>query len=213
MPAEMRPREKLIKKGVSYLSDPELIAIMLGSGIKGKGIVKLSEEIVKKIDEEGYETDIENFMKITGIGKAKSATLAAAFEFSRRRMLPSPKKISKPQDIISAVNHYADRRQEYFLCLSLNGAHEINHIRVVSVGLVNRALVHPREVFAEPIHDRAAAVICAHNHPSGNTEPSREDKEVTKILKKSGEILGIALLDHIIFSEKSYYSFAEEGEL
>lgn len=97
--------------------------------------------------------------------------------------------------------------------LSLNGAYEISHIRVVSIGLVNRTMVHPREVFAQPVQDRAAAVICAHNHPSGNTEPSKEDEDVTKLLKNAGKLLGIELLDHIIFSTKGYYSFAENGKL
>ena len=85
------------------------------------------------------------------------------------------------------------------------------HIRVVSVGLVNRTIVHPREVFADPLKDRAAAVICCHNHPSGNTTPSPEDREVTKTLKEAGETLGIQLLDHIIFSDRGYFSFLEQG--
>ncbi len=114
---------------------------------------------------------------------------------------------------IPVIRHYANRRQETFLSVSLNGAHEVIKIRVVSIGLVNRTLVHPREVFADPLADRAAAVICAHNHPSGNTDPSPDDREVTDILKKAGKILGIELLDHIIFSEAGFYSFLEKGEI
>lgn len=213
IPPEKRPREKLLRNGPSALSDSELVAIMLGSGIKGKNILHLAGEIVRKLDKEGCSPDIASLMKINGLGQAKASVLAAALEYSRRIMLPGAGKVREPQDILKAVNHYADRPQEYFLCLSLNGAHEISHIRVVSIGLVNRTMVHPREVFAQPVQDRAAAVICAHNHPSGNTEPSKEDADVTRILKNAGRILGIELLDHIIFSTKGYYSFAENGEL
>jgi len=213
IPPEKRPREKLLRNGPSALSDSELVAIMLGSGIKGKNILNLAGEIVRKLDKEGCSPDIASLMKINGLGQAKASVLAAALEYSRRIMLPGAGKVREPEDILKAVNHYADRPQEYFLCLSLNGAHEISHIRVVSIGLVNRTMVHPREVFAQPVQDRAAAVICAHNHPSGNTEPSKEDADVTRILKNAGRILGIELLDHIIFSTKGYYSFAENGEL
>jgi DNA repair protein RadC len=111
------------------------------------------------------------------------------------------------------VRHYGDRRQEHFLCISLNGANEVITTRVVSVGLVNKTQVHPREVFAEPITDRASAVILAHNHPSGNLSPSKEDLQITRQLKEAGETLGITVLDHIIFSQKGHYSFLEQGEL
>ena len=213
MPPEERPREKLLSCGAAYLSDTELMAVMLGSGIKGKDIFALSEEIVREVDNRGTGIGIEELIRIQGLGLAKATTLAASFEFVRRRLLPSTMRIRFPKDILPAVAHYADRPQEYFICLSLNGAHEITHTRVVSIGLVNRTMVHPREVFADPIKDRAAAIICAHNHPSGSTEPSKEDRDVTEMIKQAGKILGIELLDHIIFSPRGYYSFAEKKEL
>jgi DNA repair protein RadC len=107
----------------------------------------------------------------------------------------------------------ADRKQEHFLCISLNGAYEVIAVRTVSVGLVNKTQVHPREVFADPLTDRATAIIVAHNHPTGNLTPSKEDIAITRQLKSAGEILGIKLLDHIIFSHKGYYSFMENNEL
>jgi DNA repair protein RadC len=113
--------------------------------------------------------------------------------------------------VLPLIRHYADRRQEHFLCVSLNGANEIIATRVVSVGLVNKTQVHPREVFADPITDRASAVIVAHNHPSGSLEPSKEDIDITGQLRSAGEILGIRLLDHVIFNSKGYYSFLEKG--
>jgi DNA repair protein RadC len=139
--------------------------------------------------------------------------IAASLEFARRILCPGTHRIRFPADVLPLVRHYADRKQEHFLSLSLNGAHEVAATRVVSVGLVNRALVHPREVFAEALVDRAAAVVVAHNHPSGNVEPSPEDREVTIRLQKAGRTLGIALLDHIVFSQTGYFSFLEQGEL
>jgi len=107
----------------------------------------------------------------------------------------------------------ADRKQEHFLCISLNGANEVIATRTISVGLVNKTQVHPREVFADPITDRASAIIIAHNHPTGGLAPSKEDIEITMRLKKAGETLGIKLLDHIIFSHKGHYSFLENNDI
>ena len=115
--------------------------------------------------------------------------------------------------MLPAIRHYADRKQEHFLSVSLNGAHEIIAVRVVSIGLVNRTIVHPREVFADPLTDRAAAVVVAHNHPSGQVQPSMEDRDVTRRLKSAGDTLGMKLLDHVVFSTLGYYSFLEHGEL
>jgi DNA repair protein RadC len=118
--------------------------------------------------------------------------------------------MSFPPDFLPLIWHYGDRKQEHFICISLNGANEVMAHRVVSVGLVNKTQVHPREVFAYPM-DRASAIIVAHNHPSGGIIPSKDDIEITSQLKAAGETLGIKLLDHIIFNQKDYYSFLEKG--
>ncbi len=144
--------------------------------------------------------------------RLKVKRIAAAFELARRRIRPEGLKITFPPDVLPLIRHYADRKQEHFLCLSLNGANEVITSRVVSVGLVNKTQVHPREVFVDPITDRAAAIIVAHNHPAGSVMPSPEDIEVTEQLKAAGETLGIRLLDHIIFNQKEYYSFLEKDE-
>jgi DNA repair protein RadC len=146
-----------------------------------------------------------------GVGDAKSALVLAALEYARRRIKPEGAKIETPADLLPHVRHYADRKQEHFLCASINGANEILNIRVVSIGLVDRSPVHPREVFADALMDRAAAVIVAHNHPAGSLEPSAADVEITTQLKAAGLILGIPLLDHIIFNRTGYYSFLETG--
>jgi DNA repair protein RadC len=213
MPLEERPREKIIDRGVASLSDPELLAVLIGSGIKNSGVEKITAAVLDLVDKQNGRVTPEKLISITGIGKAKAALILAALEFSRRRLCPDRIRIGFPKDVLPLITHYADRKQEHFLCLSLNGAHEVISVRVVSVGLVNRALVHPREVFADPLSDRAAAVVIAHNHPSGNLEPSAEDRTVTKKLQNAADILGINFLDHIIFSRLGYYSFLEKGEL
>ena len=134
-------------------------------------------------------------------------------ELARRYIAPAKVRIAFPVDVLPLISHFADRKQEYFLAVSLNGAHEVIATRVVSIGLVNRTVVHPREVYADPITDRAAAIVVAHNHPSGCVDPSREDRDVTRRLVSAGQTLGIQLLDHVIFSTAGYYSFLEKGEL
>jgi DNA repair protein RadC len=111
------------------------------------------------------------------------------------------------------IRHYADRKQERFLSVSLNGAHEVINVRVVTVGLVNRTIVHPREVFADPLSDRCSAICVCHNHPSGNLEPSIEDDDVTTSLETAAAILGIRFLDHLIFSETAFFSYKKENRL
>jgi DNA repair protein RadC len=213
LPQDERPRERLVKKGPQALSDVELIAVLLGRGIEGHDVMSVAEKVLKAIDSNGGTPDSVVLQKIPGMGPAKAALLSAALEFARRRIKPEGFKISFPVDVLPLIQHYADRKQEHFLCVSLNGSNEVINVRVISVGLINKTPVHPREVFAEAITDRASAIIIAHNHPSGTVEPSKEDLEITRQLRSAGEILGIRLLDHIIFNRSAYYSFLEKSEL
>lgn len=208
-----RPREKLMQKGAEGLSDLELLAILLGSGTKGHDVITIAGRILKVLDGGKSSVSLDELRKIEGIGLAKATLIAAALEFSRRRIRPEGLRISFPADVLPLIRHYADRKQEHFFCISINGANEVITSRVITVGLVNKTQVHPREVFADPITDRASAIIVAHNHPSGGLTPSKEDFEITKQLKEAGETLGIKLLDHIIFNHKEYYSFLEHGEM
>jgi DNA repair protein RadC len=208
-----RPREKLQQKGAEALSDLELMAILLGRGIEGHDVMTLARKILKVLDTSNIKLNLDDLQKIDGVGPAKATLIAAAFEFARRRIRPEGLKISFPPDVLPLIQHYADRKQEHFICISLNGANEVITSRVVSVGLVNKTQVHPREVFADPITDRASAIIIAHNHPSGDLKPSKDDISITKQLKSAGETLGIRLLDHIIFNQKGYYSFLESGQI
>ena len=213
IPEDDRPREKLLRKGASALSDQELLAILLGKGTPGMDVMTLASKLARLIDEKGLDVKADDLSQFPGVGDAKSTLILAAIEFARRRIKPEGAKIETPADLLPHVRHYADRKQEHFLCASINGANEVLNIRVVSIGLIDRSPVHPREVFADVIADRASAVIVAHNHPSGGLEPSSSDVNVTSQLKAAGAIVGIELLDHIIFNRTDYFSFLEAGIL
>lgn len=213
MPEADRPREKLLRKGAPALSDRELLAVLLGKGTPAMDVMTLAGKLARLIDEKGLHVKAEDLTQFEGVGNAKAALILAAIEFARRRIKPEGAKIETPSDLLPHIRHYADRRQEHFLCASINGANEVLNIRVVSIGLVDRSPVHPREVFADALADRASAVIVAHNHPSGGVEPSPSDVAITAQLKAAGEILGIELLDHIIFNRTEYFSFLEDGRL
>lgn len=203
------PREKLLQFGPEHLSDLDLTALLLGSGSRERDVLSISREVLEVFDRVGPGIRLQDLTIIRGIGLAKSSIFVAAIEFARRRIRPFGLKVKGPEDVFRLLRHMADRKQEAFLVVSLNGAHEVIASRVVTLGLLNRTLVHPREVFAEPICDRAAAIVLAHNHPSGELRPSEEDRKVTEELIKAGRILGIPILDHLIFSEKDFCSLKE----
>ncbi len=213
IPEADRPREKLLRKGAPALSDQELLAVLLGKGTPGMDVMTLAGKLTRLIDEKGLKVTAEDLTQFEGVGDAKATLILAAMEFTRRRIKPESTKIETPADLLPHVRHYADRKQEHFLCATINGANEILNIRVVSIGLIDRSPVHPREVFADALSDRASAVIVAHNHPSGGLEPSPSDINITAQLKSAGAIVGIDLLDHIIFNRTAYFSFLEDGRL
>lgn len=213
LPKNERPREKLIEKGAQTLTDNELLAVLLGKGTQKHDVLSLSRKIIKIIDRKGINITAEDILNVEGIGTAKAALITAAFEFVRRRIKPEGLKIKFPADVVPLIRHYGDRKQEHFICVSINGANEVMSVRVITIGLINKSHVHPREVFADVISERASAVIIAHNHPVGELAPSKDDIEITNQIKAAGKVLGINLLDHIIFNGKSYYSFAENDIL
>ncbi len=201
-----RPREKLFENGVHTLSDLDLLAVILGKGQRNKPVYHLAAEILPLIDGNFDNSELTDVLSgISGLGPARTAMLIAAREFMRRRFAQPSSRVRGPGDVFSLVRHYSDRPQEHFLCITLNGGGEVIRTRVISIGLLNQSLVHPREVFADAVSDRAASVIAAHNHPSGNLIPSPEDLSVTARLKEAGELLKIPLLDHVIFSHTGYH--------
>ena len=214
MPEEDRPREKLHRSGAQALSDLELMCCVLGRGSRQKPVQDLAQEILDEVDSCTDGTmSVSALEKIAGLGSAGASVICASLELGRRLFPARRRCLGRPEDVFSHIRHYGDRKQEHMICILLNGALEVMATEVVSIGLVNRTVVHPREVFAEAVRLRATAVVVAHNHPSGNLTPSTDDLEVTSVLRRAGELLGIQLADHIIFSSDGYHSMAENGEL
>jgi DNA repair protein RadC len=211
LPKGDRPREKMQAKGPQVLTDQELLAVLLGRGTAELDVMAMAARILEVLGENKEHPDLEKLQKIKGVGPARASLVAAALEFARRRIRPEGLKVTFSTDVIPLIRHYADRKQEHFLCISLNGANEVIATRVITVGLANRTQVHPREVFADALTDRASAVILAHNHPSGGVQPSKEDIGITQQLREAGTTLGIRVLDHIIFNQRAHFSFAESN--
>ena len=208
-----KPREKLLNKGVQALKNEELLAILLGSGVQGKDVRKLAKEIVAIMDSDFDKLSLEKLCDIHGLGLAKASQILASIELSKRYLIRSNKRISSAQDVYDELKPFSTKSQEHFLTITLDGASHIINTRTVFIGTLNQSLVHPREVFADAIADRAAGIIIAHNHPSGTLEASRADMEVTRRLKEVSKLVGIELLDHVILSKHGFYSFSDEGLL
>lgn len=206
-----RPQERLEAKGPAHLSDRELLALLLRTGRKGNDVFAIADAVCTVLDQHGLQTRMSELLKIPGVGRAKASILLAALEFARRRLRPATNKIREARDIFLAIRHLADRPQEQFVAITLNGANEILAVRTITTGLVNATQIHPREVFADAIVDRATGLVVAHNHPSGDLTPSEQDIRVTSRLLSAGELLGISLLDHIIFSTADYASLRNLG--
>lgn len=206
-----KPREKLMKKGPKALKSYELMAILLGSGTQGKDVLQLSKEVVTLLDS-GYDTLVFNdLMSVYGLGKAKAAQVLSALELSRRYLVRNCRYIDSAEDVYTELKHYAQKKQEYLIAITLDGGSCMIETRVIGIGTLNQSLVHPREVFADAIADRAAGIVIAHNHPSGSLEPSVADRQVTARLKEVGSMVGIDLLDHVILSKNGFMSMREEG--
>ena len=213
LPELDRPREKLLSKGAMALSDSELLAILIGSGMKGTNALALATKILRKVDLRSDKLDVDALEEIPAVGPAKASRIAAAFELVRRRLQREGARVREAKDVLPFVQQIRDKHQEYFVCLSLNGANEVIENRVVTVGLLDSNQVHPREVYADPLTDRAASIIVAHNHPSGTLEVSPEDVALTDRLARAGKLLGIPLLDHIIVTKRGYLSLKQAGYL
>lgn len=211
MPEHSRPREKLREKGAPALTDEELVAAILGRGMINIDVRTMARQVVSLVREHREKLALEHLTAIPGVKLAKAAQILSAFELARRYLLKDTVKITVARDVLPLVADIAGKQQEYFLCISLNGANEVIEKRVVTIGLLDKSPVHPREVFADVIADRAAAVIFAHNHPSGEPQPSEADLRMHEQLTEAGKILGLRVLDHIIVTRKGYYSFQEAG--
>ncbi|MDD4483474.1 MAG: DNA repair protein RadC [Methanoregula sp.] len=214
VPENDRPREKIAKKGVLTLSDTELVEAILGRGVKDRDVRAIARDITAFLGDRSGEVRYEDILSINGIGPSKAAQIVASLELGRRcYQEPAAAIVKKPEDVLPLVAPYRDKQQEHFICISMTGAGEVIRSRVVTIGILNHSLVHPREVFAEAITDRAASVICVHNHPSGSLDASPQDIAITRQLSEAGALLGIQLLDHIIVTKGGYSSLKEQGLL
>lgn len=206
-------REQTLQKGLLFPNDEELLMLILGNGIKGCPVRKLSRKVNNVVKQSTSDTIIQNLSQIKGMGISRILAVAAAVEYGRRRNCSHGVQIRHPSDLVPYVQPYALKKKEYFLCVTLNGNHEILQVHEVSVGTVDKSVIYPREVFVPAIQESAAAIVLCHNHPSGSTEPSGADIETTKSLLEASKIIGIPVLDHIIISCSDYFSFMEHDLL
>ncbi|SDN22098.1 RadC family protein [Tenuibacillus multivorans] len=219
VPKDDRPRERLMQAGPQALSNQELIAILIGSGTKGNSALSLATRIL--VHFEGLsllkDSTISEMTSIKGIGEAKAVTLMAAIELGKRLhsfRVGDRYTIRSPEDGAHfLMEEMKDLKQEHFVALYLNTKNQVIHRQTIFIGGLNSSIVHPREIFKEAIKRSAASVICAHNHPSGDTAPSNEDIHVTKRLFESGKVLGIELLDHLVIGDHKFTSLKEKGYL
>lgn len=206
-------RELTLANGISYPSDEELIMLILGRGTKGNPIGFLSDKVISVINSSNENDLIKKLTELPGMGSSKALSVAAALELGRRRRGYLHSVIRHPKDILQYVRQYSLKPAEHFITITTNGAHEILSTKVVSVGTVNKALIHPREVFADAVAEHASGIICCHNHPCNQCYPSDADIESTRQLQKASQILGISFLDHLIVTRDSYFSFLEHDML
>lgn len=217
LPRVERPREKLIKYGPEKLSNSELLAIILRTGRKGENVVQLAENTLKRFGAKKLpHLSFKDFKNISGLGPTKACEIVSCFELSKRLLNGKHSEITQvlnPEDVFRELKDIRDLKKEHFVVFYLDSRNQEIKREIISVGSLNASLVHPREVFEPAVKNLAAQVILAHNHPSGDTEPSEDDLEITKRLTEAGKILGIEVVDHIIVTKNNFLSFKEGGLL
>jgi len=217
LPRQERPRERLQRFGPEALSAQELLALVIGRGIPKKSVMNIAQELLTRFGNVKAisQATIEELSQIKGIGLAKAAQIKACFELGRREDLEPELKnfdIKDPEAVVKAIRaSIKDKAKEHFKLILLNPRNKIIGISTISIGTLNASLVHPREVFKDAITHSAASVVLAHNHPSGDPEPSEDDITITKRLIEVGKILGVEVIDHIIVGKNGFFSFKEKG--
>lgn len=220
-PADERPREKMLKQGAETLTDAELLALIVRTGDHSprQSAIDLGRNLLRKFGDlrNLSAASLSEISEVKGVGLAKSASILAALTLAKRLQTNKLRNLERFTSPLQVFDHFhyrfRDRRKEYFLILLLDGKNRIIAEKQISEGSLNQSIVHPREVFNPAVKESAAAIILVHNHPSGDPAPSREDREITRRLKESGDIVGIKVLDHIIIGDGSYLSFVEQGLL
>ncbi|HEX8762380.1 MAG TPA: DNA repair protein RadC [Candidatus Saccharimonadales bacterium] len=209
LPAADRPREKLHKKGARALSDFELLEVIIGKGAPGTDVGTIARHVQKLMAKGDANLQFDSLSEIKGISTATAGKVLASLELARRYLIKDAEPLLGVGDIIARLDDIRTKQQEYVVCLSLDGGQRLIAKRTITVGTLDAAIVHPRELYADAIADRAASVIIAHNHPSGDTAPSHKDIALTQQLSAAGQLIGIGLRDHIIVTKSSYFSFRQ----
>lgn len=214
MPLFERPREKLLERGVEALSDAELLMAILGRGVSGHDVYNIAQNVLRLLEKSSGKFDVDILRKIPGVGQAKATQLAAMAEFMRRRLAVTDDIIiNNAEDVFALLADLRGKKQERFVAITLTGARRIIAKRTIFIGTVDECTVHPREVFADAMTDRAAGIIVAHNHPQDDPQPSDEDIVLTNRLVDVGKLLGIDFIDHVIVGRRGYFSWQQAGML
>ena len=212
LPKIERPREKLEKYGVKKLAEFELLAILLGSGIEGLNVLQLSKNILGIIQKIGIKKiTLEDLLKIKGLGKAKASQILATVELGQRLQADKRREILSAEDIWNLCVDIRDSKKEHFIAFYIDTQNCLIERQIISIGTLDASLVHPREVFEPSVRLSASSVILAHNHPSGNCDPSQDDIGITKRLTEAGKILGMEIADHVIVAKDKFLSFKEQN--
>lgn len=210
-----RPRERFLAKGSDALSKSELLAILLGTGMKGKNVKQLSEQIIRKFGKDLMNITVDDLVNVPGIGKAKALQVVSAFALTKRfyeDLNSQNGLVLNVEDAVELVSEIRDKKKEYLVCLYLNARNVVLKKEVVSIGILDKSMIHPREVFGPAVELRAAGIILLHNHPSGNVEPSEQDFEVVKKIVEAGKIMGINVIDFVIVSETNIQSVLQSSQ-
>ena len=205
--------EKIAQYGVKGLGDCELMVELIRPYLSSRADAKRTANEILDALNCNVTPSLTDLTSIKGVSKELASGILIALEFGRRKGEKTARSITSPNDIYRETYHFTHEEQEHFIVMALNGAHEILFTKCITTGIVNKTLAHPREVFSDAIKARATAIAIAHNHPSGTLEPSDDDISLTKRIRLAGDILGIKVLDHLIITDKSYYSFLEHGML
>lgn len=215
-----RPREKFLQKGRNSLSDSELLAIIMGSGNKEETAIELARKILASVDNSWHQLSMlstKDLMKFKGIGEVKAISIATALEIGRRRArqeIPEKSIISNSNDAYLILkNQLSDLRTEEFWAIFLNQSNKVIHISQLTHGGISQSIVDVRILFKTALDHFSTGIIISHNHPSGSLKASREDISITQKIREAGKILSIQLLDHLIITQDSYFSFSDEGLL
>lgn len=208
-----RPREKYLEKGADALTDSELLAILLGSGIKGTNVKVLSQKILKKFGDNFLNASVDDLTRIPGIGQTKALQISSAFALTRRifdKQNSLENLILSAQDAVELVSDLKDKKQEHLVCLYLNARNALIRKETISIGTLDKSIIHPREIFAPGLEMHAAGVILIHNHPSGDSTPSEQDKRVSKRTVEAGQLMGINVVDFLIIAKTGAHSILGE---